>query len=73
MKQYIFFTPEGFTYDPHNKPIPNMQILGDASGDDILEAFQSFKHHQSYLLSDYAFKEVIAVEFVGDFIRNLEL
>lgn len=72
MKDFIFITDEGFTYDPNNKLIKNMQLLGSAQGKDILEAFKNFKQAQSYL-SEFAFKEVIAVEFVGDFIRNIEL
>lgn len=72
MKNYLFFTDEGYTYDSHNKEIPNMQILGCAEGIDILEAFQNFKENESYL-SKFSFKNVIALEFVGDFIRNLEL
>ncbi len=72
MKSYIFFTNEGFTQDSNHKDIPNMQILGAGDGIDILEAFKNFKHNQSYL-SEFAFKEVIALEYVGDFIRHLEL
>lgn len=29
MKNYLFFISEGFTFDPKNKEIQNMQILGD--------------------------------------------
>lgn len=72
MKQYLFFTNDGFTYDLNHKEIKNLQILGSAEGVDILEAFKDFKIHQSYL-KEFAFTEVIALEYVGDFIRNLEL
>ena len=72
MGNYIFFTNEGFTYDPNNKEIPNMQILGSAEGENILEAFKNFKRDQSYL-KDFSFKEVTALESIGDFIKNLEL
>ncbi|WP_375722912.1 hypothetical protein LXN10_10115 [Arcobacter sp. KX21116] len=72
MKSFLFFTKEGFTYDPNDKEIENLQILGTGEGKDILEAFKHFKINQSYL-SDFAFKEVIALEYVGGFIRNLEL
>ncbi|MDD2697934.1 MAG: hypothetical protein PHF17_03935 [Arcobacteraceae bacterium] len=73
MKEFIFFTTEGFTYDKNHKKITNMQILGSAEGKNILEAFKNFKISHSYLLSDYEFKEVIANEIVGGFIKNLEL
>ena len=49
-----------------------MQILGDGSGDDIHAAFQHLKKHQPYLLAS-GFKNVIAVEYKGEFINNLEL
>jgi hypothetical protein len=72
MKQFLFFTTEGFTFDPHHKELHNMQILGDGMGEDVLEAFMSFKRNQDYLLS-HGFKEIIAVQYVGDMIRPLEL
>ena len=72
MKSFIFFTDEGFTQDPNHKEIPNMQILGDGVGNNVTEAFTSFKCNQSYL-SEFSFKEVIALEYVGDFISHLEL
>lgn len=72
MKNFLFFTNEGYTFDPDDKDIENMQILGTGKGDNILEAFKNFKFEQSYL-EDFTFKEVIAVEYVNDFIRGLEL
>ena len=71
-KNFLFFTREGFTFDDNNKKIENMQILGDGFGNDILEAFKNFKNEQKYL-KDYSFKNVMAVQTVGDVIRNLEL
>jgi hypothetical protein len=72
MRSYIFFTSEGFCYDPNHKKIPNMQILGSGDGTDTLEAFKSFKENQSYL-NEFAFKEIVALEYLGDFIRHLKL
>ena len=72
MKHYMFFTREGSTFDPHDKEISNMQILGTGDGEDILEAFKNFKNNQSYLL-EYSFKEILALEYVGEIITNLEL
>ena len=72
MRNFIFFTTEGFTYDPNNKEITNMQILGSEEGEDILEAFKNFKISHSYL-KEFVFKDVNAIECIGDFIRNLEL
>jgi len=72
MKHYIFFTREGSTFDPLDKNVQNMQVLGTGEGEDILEAFKNFKSNQSYLL-EYSFKEVLALEYVGEIINNLEL
>ena len=71
-KTFLFFTSEGFTYDPNNKEIENMQILGDATGKDVLEAFKNFKMNQSYL-RNFTFLNVMAIQTVGEVIRNLEL
>ena len=72
MKNYIFFTDEAYCYDPLNKEIPNMQILGCAEGTNISEAFANFKEAQSYL-KKFSFTNVIALEIIGDFIKNLKL
>jgi hypothetical protein len=72
MKSFIFFTQEGYTQDLNHTDVNNMQILGDGTGNNVVEAFTSFKRNQTYL-SEFAFKEVIALEYVGDFIRQLEL
>ena len=71
-KTFLFFTSEGFTFDGNNKKIENMQILGDGFGNDILEAFKNFKNEQKYL-KDFSFKNIMAIQTVGDVIRNLEL
>lgn len=71
-KNFLFFTKDGFTYDCNNKKIENMQILGDGFGDDILEAFKNFKNEQKYL-RDFRFKNVMAIQTIGNVIRNLEL
>lgn len=72
MKNYLFFTSEGFTYDPKNKEIQNMQILGDATGNDVLEAFKNFKINQPYL-KNFSFTNVMAIQTIDDVITNLEL
>lgn len=72
MKNFIFFTKDGYTYDLDNKEIENLQILGTAEGIDILEAFKQFKISHSYL-KRFNFKEVIALEYIDVFITNLEL
>ena len=71
-KNFLFFTSDGFTFDCNNKKIENMQILGDGFGKDIFEAFKNFKKEQAYL-KDFTFKNVMAIQTIGDVIRNLEL
>ena len=71
-KNFLFFTSDGFTFDGNNKKIENMQILGDGFGEDIFEAFKNFKNEQKYL-KDFSFKNVMAIQTIGDVIRNLEL
>ncbi len=72
MKNYLFLTKDGFTFDASDNQTNNLQLLGTGVGNDILEAFISFKYNQSYILKQ-SFKNIIAVEYVGDFILNLEL
>lgn len=71
-KNFIFFTKDGFTFDIDNKEISNMQILGDGFGNDIFEAFKNFKIEHRYL-KDFSFKNVMAIQTVGEVITNLEL
>ena len=71
-KNFIFFTKDGFTLAIDNKEISNMQILGDGFGKDILEAFKNFKIEHKYL-KDFSFKNVMAIQTVGEVITNLEL
>ncbi len=71
-KNYLFLTKDGFIYDKDSKEINNIQLLGSGMGKDILEAFQDFKYNQTHL-SKFNFKDILAVEYVGEFITNLEL
>ena len=71
-KNFIFFTKDSFTFDNNNKEISNMQILGDGFGKDIFKAFKNFKIEHRYL-KDFSFKNVMAIQTVGEVITNLEL
>ena len=71
-KNFLFFTDDGFTFDCNNKKIEKMQILGDGFGNDILEAFKNFKNEQKYL-KNFTFKNVMAIQTVGEVMTNLEL
>jgi hypothetical protein len=72
LKQFLFFTKEGSTYEPNGTKSQNLQILGDAEGLNILDAFKNLKQNQPYLKSS-SYKDVMAIETVGDVIYNLEL
>ena len=61
-KTFLFFTSEGFTYDPNNKEIQNMQILGDGFGEDVLEAFNNFKYEHQYL-KKFSFKNIMSIQY----------
>ena len=72
LKQFLFFTQEGYTYEPSGIVTQNLQILGDAEGINLLEAFKNLKLNQPYLKSS-TYKNVIAIETVGEVIYNLEI
>ncbi|MFY9104474.1 hypothetical protein OZY38_04425 [Aliarcobacter cryaerophilus] len=72
MKNYLFYTQDGFTYDKSHNLTNNMQLFGSAKGKNINEAFENFKEEQSYLLKlDY--DKVIAIQTVSSAIINLRL
>ena len=72
MKNYLFYTQDGFTYDKSHNLTNNMQLFGSAKGKNINEAFENFKEEQSYLLQkDY--DKVIAIQTVSSAIINLRL
>ena len=72
MKNYLFFSKDGFTYDKSHNPTSNMQLFGTGKGENINEAFEDFKKNQSYLLS-FDYENLMAVKTVGKFITNLKL
>ena len=72
MKNYIFFTMDGFTFDLLNQETNNMQLLGDAMGNNLSDAFTNFKQNQSYL-SKLQYKNLMAIETTGDVLRGLKL
>ena len=72
MKNYLFYTQEGFTYDKSHQSTNNMQLFGSAKGRNIDEAFKNFKEEQSYLLQKN-YDKVIAIQTVSSAIINLRL
>ena len=72
MKNYLFYTQEGFTYDNSHNQTNNMQLLGNGRGKNLNEAFENFKENQSYLLC-FDYENVIAIRTVSNSIMNLKL
>ena len=72
MKNYLFYTQDGFTYDKSHNLTNNMQLFGSAKGKNIDEAFKNFKEEQSYLLQKN-YDKVIAIQTVSSAIINLKL
>lgn len=65
IKDYIFITQEGFTFQPNSQSdipdIENMQVIGFAHGKNSAEAFEQLKFDNPYLV-DTTFDELIALE-----------
>ena len=65
MKDFIFITFEGYTFQPNNESdipdIENMQVIGFSKGLNSKEAFENLKTKNSYLL-ETTFNEIISIE-----------
>ena len=72
MKNYLFFSKDGFTYDKSHNLTNNMQLFGTGKGKNIMEAFENFKKNQSYLFS-FEYENIMAIQTIGEFITDLKL
>ncbi|MDD2507823.1 MAG: hypothetical protein PHS78_02145 [Aliarcobacter skirrowii] len=65
MKDFIFITFEGYTFQPNsNSDIPdieNMQVVGFSKGLNSKEAFENLKIKSAYL-KETTFNEIISIE-----------
>jgi len=65
MKNYIFITYEGYTYQPNTDSvepdIENCQVIGFTRGSNEKEAFENLIKENDYLLST-TFNEIICIE-----------
>ena len=65
MKNYIFVTTEGYTYQPNSESvdpdIENLQVIGFANGNNPKQAFQKLLKESNYLL-ETSFDEVVSYE-----------
>ena len=68
MKNYIFYTTEGFTFQPKSESIEpdieNCQILGWADGKTPQEAFKNLER-ENHFLKTTSFSEVICQELAN--------
>lgn len=69
IKNFIFYTTEGHTFQPNSKvdtpDVENCQILGWGKGGAIEDAFKNFKKENPWLDAS-GFNEVIGVELKND-------
>jgi len=49
MKEYIFYTTEGFTHAPDGDDIENCQLLGKAFGNDKNEALKNLQKENPWI------------------------
>lgn len=65
MKNYIFLTVEGITFQPDSESsepdIENLQVIGFAKGMNSKEGFRNLLRERSYLLST-SFDEIFSYE-----------
>lgn len=70
IKNFIFLTAEGATFQPDSKStkpdIENLQVIGFACGRNSKEAFQKLIEQNSYLL-DTSFEEIFSYELSNSY------
>jgi hypothetical protein len=69
MPSYIFYTSEGYTYQPYSESIEpdieNLQVIGFASGDDDSQALRNLIAENPYLL-ETTFNSLTCLELKHD-------
>lgn len=67
MKEYVFYTHEGFTQSPTNIDVENLQILGFANGENYKIALNELLRQNPWIL-EYGFDpfRIKAVEVLYD-------
>lgn len=73
MKEYIFLTSEGFTFQPSSNSIlpdiENLQVVGFANGVNAGHAFNNLLS-QNYYLKETNFSEVFSYELAKGFNKS---
>jgi hypothetical protein len=76
IRHFIFYTTEGFTFQPNSvceiPEIENCQVLGWESGNTAREAFDNFKKENIWL-EKLKFKNIIGVELKSQKIYDFNL
>lgn len=63
MKQFVFYTTEGYTYAPNSENVENCQILAFETANDKNEAMDLFKARYAYLSEQgFSMAEVVCRE-----------
>lgn len=74
MKNYIFLTSEGYTYQPNSESIEpdidNLQAIGISEGNNSQMAFENLIKKSEYLL-ETTFDEVFCYELSQDFKESV--
>lgn len=73
MKNYIFLTAEGYTFQPNSESIEpdinNLQVVGFAEGRNSQEAFQNLIKENEYLRNT-TFDEIFCYELAKDYEKR---
>ena len=64
MKNYMFYTTDGYTQDTNLNETENCQLLGFASGQNINEAYNSLIKDNNYIL-EHHWQNVTGYEVIG--------
>jgi len=68
MKEFIFYTAEGFTQAPNGEDIENCQLLGCACGKDRDDALNNLLKENPWIVeSGFEPREAICKELVSSF------
>ena len=72
MKEFIFYTLEGYTESPTGKSVENIQILGFEEGSSIKEAKERLIEKEPWIIEDGFIKqEIIGKQLLDDKTKNL--
>ena len=66
MKEYIFYTFEGYTKSPTRKTVENLQILGFEKGENKNEAFTTLINNNQWVIKSGFNKDKIISRQLAD-------